>query len=433
MTLIPADNRSRVARLPAIAKPTHDNLLRVVEQLREIVEVREGRRPNQNVLDRVLTVRDLVDAGVIAVKSTAQSTYNGAPVSATQPDEDLTSPPAPTGLSALGAMQNIILDWNDPGFASPVYAYTEIWRAATDNLGAAVSIGTSVASVYADPVGATNSTYYYWIRFVSQANVAGPFNAVAGVSASTSFILTAHLADFLVTAQKLANSSVDATKIANAAVGSAAIANLAVQTAHIVDLAVTTAKIANLAVDSAKIVDASIVTAKIADATITTAKIGAAQITSALIASAAIQTAHIVDANVTTLKLAGQAVTIPVSAFSVDHLNLTNFDQFYVGQSCAITSSGAPINIFASLNYMNSTGNAVFVQIGVFRNGAQIYNTGRFNCVVVDGGHGSFAVSLTDTPGAGTYTYTLEVKRAYTDLGSIDVESRSLVLLETKR
>lgn len=337
MSLVPSADRSYEPRLPAIAKPTADNLIRVVDQIRETIEVREGRRPNQNALDRLLTARDLVKAGVITVKSRAQGSYlDAADIALPADEQDLTPPPAPTGLTASGALQNIILNWDESGFGS--YAYTEIWRAATDNLGVAVRIATSVASVYADAVGATNVTYYYWIRFVSTANVTGEFNAVAGVSATTGFVVSADLANLAVTSQKIADGSInlggtkiagllqnanlavisDPTKIADSLIGNTKLANLAVDAAKLADSAVTATKIASAAVGTAAIQTAAITTAlianlavgsaQIADTAITSAKIGSAAVGSAAIANLAVTTVHVQDAAIINAKIGNLAV-----------------------------------------------------------------------------------------------------------------------------
>lgn len=98
------------------------------------------------------------------------------------PTTDYTPPPAPTGFTVTGAYSNIILDWDVPTYRN--HAYAEIWRSTTNVLANAVLLGFAPGAVYVDPVG-TSQTYYYWIRYVSQANVTGPYNAVAGTQGQT--------------------------------------------------------------------------------------------------------------------------------------------------------------------------------------------------------------------------------------------------------
>ena len=98
------------------------------------------------------------------------------------PATDYTPPPVPQGLSIQGAFSNIILDWDAPTYQN--HSYTEVWRSTSNTLGSAFLLGFAPGLVYNDSVG-TNNTYYYWIRFVSQANIAGPYNAVSGTSGAT--------------------------------------------------------------------------------------------------------------------------------------------------------------------------------------------------------------------------------------------------------
>lgn len=98
---------------------------------------------------------------------------------------DYSTPPQPTGLTAFGTFTNIFLEWDPPPYAN--HAYTEIWRATVDDLGSAVAVGAASMNVnlYVDPVD-DGSTYYYWIRFVSRADVAGAYNATDGTLGETS-------------------------------------------------------------------------------------------------------------------------------------------------------------------------------------------------------------------------------------------------------
>ena len=98
-------------------------------------------------------------------------------------DQDYTPPPAPTSVQASGAFSTILVTWNAATYSN--HAYAEIWRSSTNVRGNATLIGFAPGSVYADPVS-VSTTFYYWVRFVSTANVAGPYNAVAGTQGETS-------------------------------------------------------------------------------------------------------------------------------------------------------------------------------------------------------------------------------------------------------
>lgn len=99
------------------------------------------------------------------------------------------TPPAPTGLQALGALANIIVSWDAPNYLG--HAYTEIWAAQEPEgggvpvLGDAVMIGMSPGAVFAHNLG-EEATRWYWVRFVNIADEKGPYNAVDGTQGSTS-------------------------------------------------------------------------------------------------------------------------------------------------------------------------------------------------------------------------------------------------------
>lgn len=92
-------------------------------------------------------------------------------------------PPAPTGLVASGAMTSILVSWTAPPYSN--HAYTEVWAHTADVLASAKLIAREYSTTYPHSVGASQ-TRYYWIRFVTTANVIGPFNATAGVVGVTS-------------------------------------------------------------------------------------------------------------------------------------------------------------------------------------------------------------------------------------------------------
>lgn len=295
-------------KVPAL--PTPQSPQQLLQALKELIEVREGQRGN--ALDQNVTWRELVKSGIASI------VYNGQPVSSVDPNfpiqpstgvPNLAPPPQPVGLSASSAIQTVILGWNDPG--NDNIALTEVWRSSTNvapDVGGSVAalIGTTEAYLYADDVGASGVTRYYWVRFRSKADVPGPFSAVT--TGNTGLVGGVDLSDLIVTASKLAADAVEEGKIKDAAVTTTKIANLAVGNAAIANGAITNAKIGNLAVDSAKIADAAIVEAKIADLAVTNAKIAAAAITDAKIATATITAASIANATITGAKIASATI-----------------------------------------------------------------------------------------------------------------------------
>ncbi len=184
---------SRVTKVPSIPEVRDDNVREVLQAIKDTLLVREGSIGNP--LDQVATLRDLVSLNLAEEASgEAPTTVIGGggtipviptlppPTIGYNPGTDFTVPPAPTGLRASGGFSNVFLAWDGAPYRN--HAYAEVWRANEDNLGSAVLIGTTAANVYADPAQ-PDTTYYYWIRFVSAAAVTGAYNATSGTPATT--------------------------------------------------------------------------------------------------------------------------------------------------------------------------------------------------------------------------------------------------------
>lgn len=174
-------------KVPAVPSVTERNLTEVARAIKSILDVREGR--SGDALDANVTFRDLVEVGIATLPSRAGG-GGGYPVipsvtppTGYDPTTDLTVPPAPSGFVANGMFAAVALSWLLPNILN--YAYTEIWRNNTDAIGNAVLIGTSSTNGFIDYIG-NAATRYYWVRFVTQANVTGPYNSASGTAATTS-------------------------------------------------------------------------------------------------------------------------------------------------------------------------------------------------------------------------------------------------------
>lgn len=179
---------STETKIPSIPAVTQTNLTEVARAVKGILDVREGRAGDK--LDANVTFRDLVDVGIARIASGASAAGGRAvvpagPTSTGGYDQstDMTPPPMPTGLVADSAFSSIMLQWDVPAYAN--HAYTEVWASNANVIGNAIMIGTSTQSMYVDAVGEPSFERYYWIRFVSQADVDGPYNSTAGVYAKT--------------------------------------------------------------------------------------------------------------------------------------------------------------------------------------------------------------------------------------------------------
>jgi hypothetical protein len=177
-----ATTGTKVPTLVAIPGNIDVNLKRALESLREAQEIRLGRRGDPR--DRAITLRELIDSGLAQeLKDNPFDPNAGVGTIDFEPNPspgDLTIPPAVTGLTASGAFTTIVLSWDQPQFGN--FAYAEIYRSPDSSFSNAQRRDTTTASVYSDSVD-YDSTYYYWVRFVSTSDVEGPFGS--SVNATT--------------------------------------------------------------------------------------------------------------------------------------------------------------------------------------------------------------------------------------------------------
>jgi hypothetical protein len=198
---------SRETKLPAIPNSSDPS----VKALKEATEVRLGRRGDP--LDRGLTVRDLYENGVIDVVGlpvlpVVGGGSGGLPIRPRPIIGDTSQPPAPLSVTAVGGFTAIIVSWAKPQRKDLT---AHIYRNTVDNLSTAVAVATSSGQIFSDSV-AEASTYYYWVLFVSAAEVTGPFNATAGTVASTSTINDA-IPDATINVAKIHNLTVDMAQV----------------------------------------------------------------------------------------------------------------------------------------------------------------------------------------------------------------------------
>lgn len=167
-------------QIPPVRLPKEMRGLQVaMDAIREQIQIDQGERGHP--LDRAVKVRDLVEAGVAEYQ--LHQSGRAAKVVAPGKVVNLNQPPSPSGFSAAGTTSNVYLLWDAPNY--DYHAYAEIWRSTQDNLATAVLLGARPAyRSYVDPVDA-GQTYYYWMRFVSQAGKHSGYNATAGTQAST--------------------------------------------------------------------------------------------------------------------------------------------------------------------------------------------------------------------------------------------------------
>jgi len=177
-----------------------------------------------------------------------------------------------------------------------------------------------------------------------------------------------------------------------------------------------------LAVGNAYIANGAITTAKIANLQVTNAKIGNAAITNAKIGTAAVDT----------LTLAGQAVTLPQSAYTSGSVSILT--SWVTMQSLTHTNTGAgsPWPVFitccARVNRPD-TSNFPTGDIQVLRGGTVIW--GPASITVERDASTIYTVNLRDAPSAGSYTYYYQVRSNSGNAGT--ATHRSMMVLGAKR
>lgn len=323
-----------LTKVPSIPVPTTGNQLEVARAIKGILDVREGYIGDP--LDQNVTFRDLVDAGAVVERGAWNKNSPLSPVmppwtetDGYDPTQDYTPPEQPTGFTATAGLATAILQWTQS--AARNFAYTEVWRSTTNSIGSAILIGTTDTRFYTDAIGSTGQTRYYWIRFVTQANVTGPYNNTNGSAVSTGLVGGADLTDLIVTAAKLADGAVTAGKIGTSAVTSAKLADLAVDAAKLADSAVTATKIANLAVGTAAIAAAAITEAKIANLAVGNAAIQNLAVTNTKIGDLAVDNAKIASLD---------AAKINTGFLSADRIQAGTIDAKIANISAAVITSG---------------------------------------------------------------------------------------------
>lgn len=152
--------------------------------LTENMQILTGQKGDR--LDKALTMRDAAELGMLQLHRNAGGAIVPAlpPTKAIDPEwAGVQTPAAPANVSADGAFHTISLTWDSPGYRG--HAFAEVLRGDEDNPAKAVVIGSTLANVYADPIG-KGLLAYYWVRFVNKNGVVGPLHDVSGVMATTS-------------------------------------------------------------------------------------------------------------------------------------------------------------------------------------------------------------------------------------------------------
>ena len=172
--------------IPALPPKLDPQLRQFLSAIKETMEVRQTQRGN--ALDTGVNWRDLVDKGLVSVKDGANiggKSYTRDQllgiVDLVLPDwiTSDTAPATPTGLTVVARQTVVELNWT--ACVSDNYGSTQVWRSSSNDLSAAVLVGSNTGTSYVDSLAAANAVYWYWIRHGSKSgDLFSPFNDVNG-------------------------------------------------------------------------------------------------------------------------------------------------------------------------------------------------------------------------------------------------------------
>jgi hypothetical protein len=390
-----------MAKLPTVVSNLAPDLRAFINRVREAIDGKGG--------NKLVSVNDLVSSG-IAVPGP------GGTIAPPAGELVAATPSAPTGVLASGAIQNILVEWDQPAYLG--HAYAEVWGSSTNNLGSAVLLGMAPGTIYADSVGPGVSRYY-WVRFVNILDTAGPFNAVAGVlgetgsdveyllntltdaaldpdSPYTKFAVRADLFSVVPEVDFNQESTPTATAVGDLwyqpstgvtrTWNGSTWASFSVQVPFVVNTSSQT--INGVTVPAGVYMDAAF----IKNGTITSAKIGNAAIDNAKIVS--LNAAKITAGTISADRIAGSSITADkldvnqLSAVSANTGNLTVTGTFQANTAAVsgttMTGSGGVLYANGDFAYGNSTTNISFNGTQMTLNGNVVTtNNINFNATVV--------------------------------------------------
>lgn len=153
-------------KLPSVTSDIPRDLRTFIDRLREVIS---GTGTN-----RFVTAQELIAGGVVDPGNGGTVVKPGGAT--------IGIPPAPTEVTAAGAIQNIIVSWSSPQYFG--HSHAEVWVSATDLIGDAVLLGLSPGAIYIDSVGPSVSKYY-WVRFINTLGGVGPYNSINGTLGET--------------------------------------------------------------------------------------------------------------------------------------------------------------------------------------------------------------------------------------------------------
>jgi predicted phage tail protein len=320
------------------------------------------------------------------------SSYNFKAISLSPFDVVSASPPvinititgiagiALTNLTATSTFKYIILDWVNPVTSN--IQFIEIWRSDSNNRAAASLIATVYADNYWDLIGTVGTTKYYWIR---AKNINGaysawlPSSATGGVTATTAQIVSSDIGTFAILASQIytkipiitgdawTNNSPSSGYVAwnehtlyyNGVAYTIVASNTNLKYIYWLNGGTSYTK----SNTNPTLTDADFVIAvningahdlawnALANQVVGSLYVENASILNSKMGILSVDTANIVNLSVNTIKIANQAVSVPVAAYTAGSTILTA-ETWTAVQQLFITTDGSPVFITASGLFM---------------------------------------------------------------------------------
>ena len=95
----------------------------------------------------------------------------------------LDTPPKPSNVEAIAGIGIVMVSWDNPFRIYSNHGNAKVYRHTADQFDQATEIGQATWLLYPDTSAADETTFYYWVRWVSSTDVEGPISD--GVSATT--------------------------------------------------------------------------------------------------------------------------------------------------------------------------------------------------------------------------------------------------------
>lgn len=149
----------------SIIKTGNPELDRLIMQL-----VENANKISGSTIDRMITPRDLMSAGLI--------NYVGGKIIPAS-DAEMASPARPENVNGIGTYESAILTWSASDF--PASTITAIHRSLSNDFATSALISVDLGNQFTDVTVQEDVIYFYWIQFIRVDGRKGPLSGTDGV------------------------------------------------------------------------------------------------------------------------------------------------------------------------------------------------------------------------------------------------------------